>query len=110
MKNLKITPILLITLLTAALAQAQSTESIALQGSQLFPEGIVTLPNNDLLVGGFGDGSIQKIDSKNNVSYFSQSGQNGMVIAVGFAVDKKIIDFGLQILILKQKAAIPAAI
>lgn len=87
MKALNFAATLLIAL-TTGLAQAQSTESIALHGAQLFPEGIVTLPNNDLLVGGFGDGSIQKIDSKNNVTYFSQSGQNGMVIAVGFAVDK----------------------
>jgi len=89
MKALKFTANMIIALATAGVAQAQSTESIALQGTQLFPEGIVTLPNNDLLVGGFGDGSIQKIDSNNNVSYFSQSGQNGMIIAVGFAVDKK---------------------
>ncbi len=65
------------------------TEAIALQGNQVFPEGIINLPSNDLLVGGFGDGSIQKIDSKNNVSYFSKPGENGMVIAVGFALDKK---------------------
>lgn len=89
MKALKFTASLLVAIATTSAAYAQPTESIALQGTQLFPEGIVTLPNNDLLVGGFGDGSIQKIDAKNNVSYFSQSGQNGMVIAVGFAVDKK---------------------
>ncbi|WP_295222634.1 hypothetical protein [uncultured Chryseobacterium sp.] len=64
-------------------------QHIALQGKSVFPEGIITLPNNDILVGGFGDGSIQRIDRDNNVSFFSQPGQNGMVIAVGFHLDVK---------------------
>lgn len=68
---------------------AQGTETIALQGNQTFPEGIITLPNNDLLVGGFGDGGIQKIDGNNNVTYVSRPGENGMVIAVGMALDVK---------------------
>lgn len=89
MRAIKTISGLFITLMTMGFAQAQSTEIIPLSGNQLFPEGIITLPNNDLIVGGFGDGSIQRIDSKNNVSYFSQSGQNGMVIAVGFAIDRK---------------------
>lgn len=72
----------------AGVAQSK-TEVISLQGNQLFPEGIITLPNNDLLVGGFGDGSIQRINAKNKASYFSKSGENGMVIAVGMALDKK---------------------
>ncbi len=76
------------TIAIAGVAQSK-TETIALQGNQLFPEGIITLPNNDLLVGGFGDGSIQRINAKNEVSYFSKSGENGMVIAVGMALDKK---------------------
>jgi hypothetical protein len=71
------------------LNHSSETEKIALQGTQLFPEGIITLPNNDLLAGGFGDGSIQKIDNSNHVSYFNKPGENGMVIAVGFALDKK---------------------
>lgn len=66
-----------------------STVTIPLNGDQLFPEGIIGLPNNDLLVGGFGDGSIQRINSKNVTSSFSKGGDNGMVIAVGFAVDEK---------------------
>lgn len=94
MKNLIFTIGLLLSLLTVNGVYGQSnnaskTETIALQGDQLFPEGIIKLPNNDLLIGGFGDGSIQKIDSKNNVSYFSKPGENGMVIAVGFALDTK---------------------
>lgn len=91
MKNLILTTGLLLSILgtNGVSAQSNNTETIALQGTQLFPEGIITLPNNDILVGGFGDGSIQKIDSKNNLSYFSKSGENGLVIAVGFALDKK---------------------
>jgi hypothetical protein len=94
MKRLNIIAGLLLSILSVNSVYSQSnnadkTETIALQGNQVFPEGIITLPNNDLLVGGFGDGSIQKIDDKNNVSYFSKSGENGMVIAVGFALDKK---------------------
>jgi hypothetical protein len=94
MNRLNIIAGLLLSILCVNVVYSQSnnankTETIALQGNQVFPEGIITLPNNDLLVGGFGDGSIQKIDSKNNVSYFSKPGENGMVIAVGFALDKK---------------------
>ena len=94
MKSLNIIEGLLLSILSVNGVYSQSnntnkTETITLQGNQVFPEGIITLPNNDLLVGGFGDGSIQKIDNKNNVSYFSKPGENGMVIAVGFALDKK---------------------
>ncbi len=89
MKTLKFSMAMMIIAVIAIGANAQSTETINLQGNQLFPEGILTLPNNDLLVGGFGDGSIQRIDSKNNVTYFSKAGENGMVIAVGMALDKK---------------------
>jgi hypothetical protein len=97
MKRINIIAGLLLTILSVNGVYSQSnntnntnkTETIALQGNQLFPEGIITLPSNDLLVGGFGDGSIQKIDSKNNVSYLSKPGENGMVIAVGFALDTK---------------------
>jgi hypothetical protein len=89
MKTTKIVIGVAIALFIGAAAQAQSTETIALQGNQVFPEGIITLPSNDLLVGGFGDGSIQKIDSKNRVSYVSKPGENGMVIAVGMALDVK---------------------
>jgi hypothetical protein len=63
-------------------------EYTQLLGDNLFPEGITTLPNNDIIIGGFGDGSLQRVNAKNEVSYFSQPGQNGMVIAVGMAVDK----------------------
>lgn len=92
MKTLKNTIGLFLALIgfNTMLAQTNSqAEFIDLKGDSLFPEGIHTLPNGDLLVGGFGDGSIQKIDSKNNVSYFSKSGENGMVIAVGMTLDTK---------------------
>lgn len=92
MRNVNLPILLLLTALSFNLAFAQTNnqvEYINLMGDTLFPEGIQTLPNNDLLVGGFGDGSIQRINAKNEVSYFSRSGENGMVIAVGMAVDKK---------------------
>ncbi len=92
MKTLRNTLGLLLALVSINTIVAQSNskaEFINLNGDALFPEGIHTLPNGDLLVGGFGDGSIQKIDSKNNVSYFSKSKENVMVIAVGMALDEK---------------------
>lgn len=63
-------------------------EYISLLGETLFPEGILALPDGTLLVGGFGDGSIQKIDRNRKVSYFSKKGENGMSIAVGMAYDR----------------------
>lgn len=73
----------------ALLSVAQNDASyISLQGEALFPEGIHTLPNGNLLVGGFGDGSLQEISPNGTVSYFSASGENGMVIAVGMAIDE----------------------
>ncbi|OYQ47387.1 hypothetical protein [Flavobacterium aurantiibacter] len=75
--------------ITAVAQQNKAVSTISLKGDKLFPEGIHTLPNGDLLVGGFGDGSIQRIDNKDQISYFSAPGQNGLVIAVGMAVDEK---------------------
>ena len=90
MKKLTVVVGMFVAALAVNIVFAQGkTEKIALQGNQLFPEGIITLPSNDILIGGFGDGSIQKIDKDNKVSYFSKPGENGMVIAVGFALDKK---------------------
>jgi hypothetical protein len=62
---------------------------IDLLGDSLFPEGILALPDGRLLVGGFGDGSLQFVDPNGNTSntYLSAPGENGMVIAVGFAHD-----------------------
>lgn len=77
------------TITQSGLAQNNQVEYINLQGDALYPEGIHALPNGDLLVGGFGDGSIQRINAKKEVSYFSKSGENGMAIAVGMAVDEK---------------------
>lgn len=85
MKNLF--RILVFILPSLAVAQSNAIETVSLLGDALFPEGIITLPNNDLIVGGFGDGSLQRINSKNEVSYFSKPGENGMVIAVGMAID-----------------------
>lgn len=68
--------------------QQKDARYIDLLGDKLFPEGIVALPDGSLLVGGFGDGSLQKIDSRQQVSYFSKASENGMSIAVGMAVDK----------------------
>lgn len=73
----------------AGYAQNNEIEYINLKGDALFPEGIHALPNGDLLVGGFGDGSIQRINSKKEISYFSKPGENGLTIAVGMAVDEK---------------------
>lgn len=89
--TLRIIAFLLITS-NAIFAQsflAKDTQTIALQGNAVFPEGVLTLPNNDLLVGGFGDGSIQRINAKNEVTYFSKPGENGMVIAVGMHLDEQ---------------------
>lgn len=85
MNNLNITTDEVDTQLT----HTNETEIIALKGTSVFPEAIITLPDNGLLVGGFGDGSIQRIDSKNNVSFFNKPGENGMVKAVGFHLDEK---------------------
>jgi len=96
MKTLKLTAtVLLLSILSVNGVYSQSNNQdknanyVALQGTSVFPEGIITLPNNDILVGGFGDGSIQRIDKNNKVSYFSKSGENGMVIAVGLHLDTK---------------------
>jgi hypothetical protein len=85
MKNIFRIIALMIPVLT--FGQANQVETVSLLGDALFPEGIITLPNNDLIVGGFGDGSLQRINSKNETSYFSKPGENGMVIAVGMAID-----------------------
>lgn len=55
---------------SAQIKQAPA-QYINLLGESTFPEGIITLPTNELLVGGFGDGSLQKIDINNKVSFFS---------------------------------------
>jgi sugar lactone lactonase YvrE len=92
MKKIALVFVFAITLFVANNSVAQSNkkiEFINLKGETLFPEGILALPTGELLVGGFGDGSIQKIDQQKQVSYFSKAGENGMSIAVGMAVDQK---------------------
>jgi len=91
MKNLIKKSLVILTVAVAASAFAQKAndvEYVSLKGDAVFPEGIHALPNGQLLVGGFGDGSIQQIDKEGNVSYFSAPGENGMVIAVGMAIDE----------------------
>lgn len=65
----------------------QGPTTVDLLGNATFPEGILTLSTDDILVGGFGDGSIQRIDGDENVSYFKNPGEDGLVIAVGMAED-----------------------
>lgn len=62
---------------------------VDLLGNATYPEGILALPNGDVLIGSFGDGSLQRL--KNGLppaTYFNAPGENGMVIAVGFALDE----------------------
>jgi sugar lactone lactonase YvrE len=63
--------------------------TVSLQGTAVFPEGIIAHSNGDIYVSGFGDGSIQKITEGATVSSFSKMGENGMVIGVGMAIDEK---------------------
>lgn len=56
---------------------------VDLLGNSTYPEGILVV-NDEILVGGFGDGSLQYL----NGGYFNEPGANGMVIAVGFDVDE----------------------
>jgi len=115
MKNikLKIAGLLLLLLSFNGISGQNMTENkniehIALKGNSVFPEGIITLPNNDILVGGFGDGSIQRIGKDNKVSFFSEPGQNGMLIAVGFHLDPKNKRLWVANFNLKPKVEIPA--
>jgi hypothetical protein len=62
---------------------------IDLIGENVYPEGILTRENGDIFVGGFGDGSIQLIENGIDVRLFNPSGENGMVIAVGMAIDER---------------------
>ncbi|HTB99469.1 MAG TPA: hypothetical protein VK705_02185 [Ferruginibacter sp.] len=83
---------LLIFLFTPNIGFSQTNDQvqyIPLQGDHLFPESILKLPNNDILVGGIGDGSIQKLDINNNVSYFKNPGEDGLKSTLGIAADQK---------------------
>ena len=83
--------------LVAVAQNDEVVQYIDLLGDALFPEGILPLPDGRILVGGFGDGSLQLIDptatssnnsNSNTPTYLSRPGENGMVIAVGFAYDE----------------------
>lgn len=78
-------------LLSTVYVFSQATEAtyIDLKGEALYPEGILALPDGGFLIGGFGDGTIQNINTKNESSYFSKPGENGMALTVGMAVDTK---------------------
>jgi sugar lactone lactonase YvrE len=95
MKNLSFALVSVLSLVTGNTVVAQDivqnnkVEYIKLLGDNTFPEGIHTAPDGGFFVGGFGDGSIQKIDKNNSVSYYSKPGENGMTMAVGMAIDEK---------------------
>lgn len=61
---------------------------IALTGDSTYPEGIVVASNGTFYVGGFGDGSIQRIDAANNVSVFRAAGADQRGAAVGMVLDE----------------------
>jgi WD40 repeat protein len=79
----------LVMLSNTIIGQHKQAAFIPLKGNALYPEGILALNDGSLLVGGFGDGSIQKIQSGKEAVYFSAPGANGMTIAVGMAADTK---------------------
>lgn len=96
MKNLfKMSMAVLLTMLASTNGYSQNNKSndqvefLSLKGEGLFPESILTLPNNDLLVSAVGDGSIQRIDPKGNITYFNKPHDNGLLSVLGMAVDKK---------------------
>ncbi|KAL7571438.1 hypothetical protein ACA910_019195 [Epithemia clementina (nom. ined.)] len=83
-----------------SLAMASSSSSAApverqfidLLGDATFPEAILAIDGNKLMVGGFGDGSLQLVDldyDPPRVEYFNAPGDNGMIITVGFVYDAK---------------------
>lgn len=71
---------------------------VSLLGNATFPEYILNVPSLDnekkqqLLVGGFGDGSLQLVDIDHGrqpkVEYYNAPGANGMIITVGFVYDE----------------------
>ena len=68
---------------------AKAAKLVDLKGNATFPEGILGLSEDTALVGGFGDGSLQRVNlTSGEVSYFSAPGENGMVIAVGFDINE----------------------
>ena len=72
-----------------AIPPPEFVSSIDLLGDRTYPEGILALDNGDLLVTSFGDGSIQRIIDGQQVEYFSEPGANGVIGAVGLAVDTR---------------------
>lgn len=88
----KISLTLLASLVTSSFAFGQinnQVQYIALLGDHPFPESIIKLPNNDILVGDIGDGSIQKIDIHNKVTYLKNPGEDGIKSTLGMAADQK---------------------
>lgn len=70
--------------------EVDSVETIALQGEGLFPEGVLTAPNGDLFVTGFGNGSILRVVAAegDRVEVFKASGEDGLSSAVGMNLDE----------------------
>jgi DNA-binding beta-propeller fold protein YncE len=95
MKNLNFKVLAILSLLAVNslvaqdITQSNKVQYISLLGDNTFPEGIHTAPDGGFFIGGFGDGSIQKIDKDSTISYYSKPGENGMKMAVGMAIDKK---------------------
>jgi sugar lactone lactonase YvrE len=83
--------------------------TVALQGTAVFPEGIITRSNGDIYVSGFGDGSIQKITNGTTVSSFSKTGENGMVIGVGMAIDEQRNRLWISNFNFKTDAGVPGS-
>lgn len=83
-------------LLNGSTFAQDNVKYVSLMGDSLFPEGILPLPDGRILVSGFGDGSLQFVtppssssnNTTNSTTYLSRPGENGMVIAVGFAYDE----------------------
>ncbi|MGD8842180.1 MAG: hypothetical protein PVJ83_01785 [Gammaproteobacteria bacterium] len=78
---------------TADVAQASEGPSTrmafeVLLGDSLFPDGIAIDPDNgDMFVSGFADGSIQKVTTAGDASYFETPNSNGLVNPLGMDVD-----------------------
>ena len=69
---------------------APGTEPVFLElpGEDLFPEGILATEGGDLFVSGFGNGAIVQVTGGANTRLFKKPGEDGLVQAVGMAVDE----------------------
>ena len=67
---------------------AEAVSFIPLSGDALYPEGILLTPGGDLLVTGFGDGSITRVLPDDSTVPFKAAGEDGLSSAVGMAIDE----------------------